>query len=163
MRLTSDAVSALVSQLEKEFRSIEENWDLNTVAWERIEHGADHPLDWAALGYTLHAAYTAMENYFLRVVKAFENDVPRESWHREVLDRMQLEVSGVRPALLDRDSTRLIDELRAFRHVFRSLYDERLDPERLALLQRRAPTARAAFARAHEAFLPKVVALIEEQ
>ncbi len=52
----------------KEFRAIEENRTLNTEAWERIVHGADHPLDSSALGYTLHAVYTAMENYFLHGV-----------------------------------------------------------------------------------------------
>ena len=161
MRLSPESVSALVTQLEKEFRTVEDNWDLNAEAWGRIQNGADHALDWAALGYTLHAVYTAMENYFLRVCKAFENDLPRDSWHREVLDRMQLDIPGVRPALFDRETTRLIDEFRAFRHVFRTLYDDRLDTERLALLQRRTPAARTAFARAHAVFLPKVVALIE--
>lgn len=161
MHPTPEAVSTLVVQLEKEFRAMEENWQLNTEAWQRIERGADHALDWAALGYTLHAVYTAMENYFLRIAKAFENDLPREAWHREVLDRMQLEIPGVRPALLDRSGVRLIDELRAFRHVFRTLYDDRFDTERLTLLQSRTAEIRAAFATAHIAFLTKVVALVE--
>lgn len=161
MLQTPEAIAALIAQLEKEYRAVEENWDLNDDAWGRIRNGADHPLDWAALGYTLHAVYTSMENYFLRIAKAFENDLPGESWHRELLDRMQLEIPGVRPALLDRESVRVIDELRAFRHVFRTLYDERLDAERLALLQKRMPSARAAFTRAHDAFVRKVAAILD--
>ena len=85
MLRTPDAPAPLVSQLEKEYRAIEENWGLNETAWARIEHGADHALDWAALGYTMHAVYTSMEACFLRIAKSCENDLPRESWHRELL------------------------------------------------------------------------------
>lgn len=161
MLQSPEAAAALVAHLEKESRAVAENWELNDSAWERIARGADNTLDWAALGYTLHAVYTSMENYFLRIAKAFENDLPSESWHRELLDRMQLEIPGVRPALLDKETVRLIDELRAFRHVFRTLYDERLDAERLALLQSRMPRVREEFARAHETFVAKIVALTE--
>jgi hypothetical protein len=76
-------------ELDKEYRSIGENWELNRQAWERIQNGAKHVLDWSALGYTLHIVYTAMENYFLRISKVFENNLPRESWHKELLERMQ--------------------------------------------------------------------------
>lgn len=161
MLLSSEAASTLVAQLTKEMRTLAENWELNHTAWSRITAGADDPLDWAALGYTLHAVYTSMANYFLRISKAFENDLPSDSWHRELIDRMQLDIPGIRPALLDRATARLVDELRAFRHVFRTLYDERLDPERVALLQRRMPATRVGFSQAHEAFVAKILTIVD--
>ncbi len=75
-------------------------------------------LDWAALGYTLHVLYTSMENYFLRISKFFENDLPRDARHKELLERMELEIPGIRPALLDRNTALLLMHGRAFR-VFR--------------------------------------------
>lgn len=156
MHLEAERCAALVSALANEYEAIEDNWKLNEEAWARIEAGAEHVLDWSALGYTLHTVYTGMENYFLRVAKAFENDVPPESWHRELLHRMSLAIPGVRPALFTKEQVRLIDQLRSFRHVFRHLYDDRLDPERLRLLQSRVPAMREAFRNAHDGFIDAI-------
>lgn len=156
MNLDAEKRAALVSALTNEYEAIEDNWRLNEEAWERIESGAEHVLDWSALGYTLHTVYTGMENYFMRVAKAFENDVPPESWHRELLHRMSLAIPGVRPALLPKELVRLIDQLRSFRHVFRHLYDDRLDPDRIRLLQSRVPAMRAGFGSAHASFIESI-------
>lgn len=156
---SAQTLAELTAQLNLEFQAIEENWELNTQAWQRIQEGASHQLDWSALGYTLHTVYTAMENYFLRICKAFENNLPTESGHRELLQRMELEIPGLRPALLDRETARALDQLRAFRHVFRNLYDDRLDPERLTILQRRAGAVRGAFQAAHVRYLERLADL----
>ena len=153
---SAQTIAELSAHLNLEFQAIEENWELNAEAWQRIQEGASHQLDWSALGYTLHTVYTAMENYFLRICKAFENNLPAESWHRELLQRMALEIPGLRPALLDRGTARALDQLRAFRHVFRNLYDDRLDPERLTILQRRAAPVRIAFQAAHARYLERL-------
>ena len=61
MTLDPEKITSLIAQLGKEYQVIEENWDLNRRAWERIHQGADDILDWSALGYTLHVVYTSME------------------------------------------------------------------------------------------------------
>ena len=71
---------------------------------------------------------------------------------RELVDRMTLEIDGVRPRLLDRTLAREIHELRAFRHVFRNIYGSRLDPERMRILQVRVPASITAFRAAHAEF-----------
>lgn len=162
MNLDPEKRAALVAALTNEYEAIEANWRLNEEAWARIESGAEHVLDWSALGYTLHTVYTGMENYFVRVAKAFENDVPPESWHRELLHRMTLAIPGVRPALLSKEQVRMIDQLRSFRHVFRHLYDDRLDPDRLRLLQSRVPDMRAGFGRAHSNFIEAIADLTDD-
>ena len=151
-----EEATALIAQLEKEFQAVEDNWELNREAWERIQNGARHALDWSALGYTLHVVYTAMENYFLRISKTFENNLSGESWHKDLVEMMQLSLPGTRPALLDRETARLVGELRSFRHVFRGMYDDRLDPERMELLQKKAPRIRKVFAAAHRDFCAAV-------
>jgi hypothetical protein len=105
-------------------------------AWDRIEKGADDPIDWGALGFTIHSAYGILENYFLRVSKLFENDLPSDRWHRAPVEKMALEIPGIRPALLSRESsTRCARELLKFRHRFRNLYGEALDPEKMGEIQ----------------------------
>jgi hypothetical protein len=128
----------------------EDKWRLMKEKLARIE---PDEFDYVALGYTLSNLYGVMEGYFLRVAKAFENRIDPSRWHRDLLDRMAIEVSGVRPAILLPAEKIAIDELRAFRHVFRHIYQGQLDVEKLSLVDRRAPAAIAAFRDAHERFL----------
>lgn len=127
----------------------EEKWRLVKAKLARLE---PDEFDYLALAYTLASLYAVMEGYFLRVAKAFENRLDPAQWHRHLLDRMAVEIAGVRPALLAPEERAAIDELRAFRHVFRHIYQGQLDVEKLQLVDRRAPAALAAFRDAHERF-----------
>jgi uncharacterized protein YutE (UPF0331/DUF86 family) len=88
--------------------------------------------DLAAIAYTLHNLYNALENSFEQISRSCENHVTDPAqWHKELLDKMFLEIPGVRPAVLREDTRRLLNDLRGFRHVFRHSYDFEIDPERL--------------------------------
>jgi hypothetical protein len=83
-------------------------------------------------GYQLHNLYNAIEDLFKIVANAFENSVTDLSrWHTELLRRMALDIQGIRPALLSTESAELLNELRAFRHLFRHAYRVRLDSSRV--------------------------------
>ncbi len=125
----------------------------NHCAQERIDTGAIDELDWAALGYTIHNIYCLMENYFLRIATFFENQLDEDTWHRSLVERMTTEVPGIRPRFMDRETGNSIDELRAFRHVFRNRYQGALDAERLALLQSRVLGLLGEFRNAHFKFV----------
>jgi hypothetical protein len=48
-------------------------------------------------GYRLHNLYTAFENIFHNIAIAFENTLDdRSGWHRQLLERMRLDLSPVR-------------------------------------------------------------------
>jgi hypothetical protein len=97
------------------------------------------------VSYLLNNIYSSLEDQFLKIAKVFENRVENPaSWHREWLERMQIEVEGVRPRVLRRASFRLLNELRGFRHVFRSSYAFELDEERVRLVLRRWEKGKAA-------------------
>ena len=145
-------IETLLAELDADVAGLAELVETNARAAGRVRSGAGDDLDWAALGYTIHNIYNALESYFLRVSKFFENDLPAATWHRELVDRMTLEIDGVRPRLLDRTLAREIHELRAFRHVFRNIYGSRLDPERMRILQVRVPASITAFRAAHAEF-----------
>jgi hypothetical protein len=134
----------------------------NAVALERVNAGAVHALDLAAWGYTLHGAYNVVENYFLRISKFFENHLPADSWHHELLERMRLNLSPFRPALLE-DPTlyESLDELRGFRHVFRHQYGLKLKRNKLALVQAAFDVVAKGFPVAHEQFLTRLRTLSE--
>lgn len=100
----------------------------------RLGESRELPADVAASwkGYTLHNVYSALEQTFERIARAFENQVDQpERYHAELLRRMTLEIPRVRPALLSRPAYEMLSELRSFRHVFRHAYDYELDPQRV--------------------------------
>jgi hypothetical protein len=138
--MNDDADRALlIAELEGDLEALPDLLESNTKSMERIGAGATEELDYAALGYTLHNLYNLMENSFFRIAKHFENDIGSEGWHKELLHRMTLSIEGIRPRVIDRHTAEKIDELRAFRHVFRNMYRKNLDPEKLLLLQKRLP------------------------
>ncbi|GAB6063114.1 ribonuclease toxin HepT-like protein [Deferrisoma palaeochoriense] len=154
--MSDEKAKVLRAELEADARDVEtvvEKYGLVKAKLARIE---PDEFDYVALAYTISSLYSAMENYFFRVAKAFENRIDPSRWHRHLLERMAIEVPGVRPAVLTAEERDRIDELRAFRHVFRHLYHRALDVEKLQLLDRRVPAALDAFRNAHRRFLERL-------
>ena len=143
----------LIAELEGDLNALPKLLETNSRSMERISAGAREELDYAALGYTLHNLYNLIENSFYRIAKHFENDLGSEGWHKELVHRMTLSIEGIRPRIIDADTAERIDELRAFRHVFRNMYRNSLDAERILLLQKRLPGILESWKRAIEAFI----------
>ncbi|KAF0220650.1 MAG: hypothetical protein FD174_974 [Geobacteraceae bacterium] len=117
--------------------------------------------DYVGLAYTIVNLYNLMENYCLRIAKYFEYNVDTLNWHKDLIKRMALEIDGIRPALLQSKDVPLIDELRAFRHVFRHIYQSELDVEKLKLVDSRTPKALDVFKSAHGRFIGNLQELID--
>ncbi len=91
------------------------------------------------IGYYLHNLYNAFESIFQRVAETFENDITNSSrWHALLLRRMTLDIEDIRPRLLSDEAYQCLDELRRFRHLFRSMYTSDLDVERMRLVLQKA-------------------------
>ncbi len=155
-------IDRLIGELTLDKGQVAEALKTNKRAQQRIQHGATDSLDYAALGYTIHNLYGIIENACLRISKFFENGLPKDAWHRELLDRMLLDIPNVRPAFFTRPDYELIDELRAFRHLFRNLYNRELDPERLMIIQNRVPRAVSAFGASVDRYFDFLAALKRE-
>jgi hypothetical protein len=103
------------------------------------------------IAYRLHSLYSAFENAFRNIAGMFENKLrDRAGWHRELLQRMKLDLIPIRPAVIDEEAYAKLDELLRFRNFFRCR--PRLDrgPEapaclRLSLADERAPARRGQF------------------
>jgi len=88
-----------------------------------------------SLAYQLHNLYCAFEDLMKIVADFFENHIDDSAhYHSALLWRMKMAIEGVRPALFSETSYKLLDSLRAFRHVFRHAYSYELDPKKLALV-----------------------------
>lgn len=139
MKETEGSLALLIAELEADLMALEDLEDANTRAKHRIDTGDREDLDYAALGYTLHNIYNLAENSFFRIAKHFENNLSAETWHKDLIQRMTLNIEGIRPAVLDQHSADLLDDLRSFRHVFRNMYRKNLSEKKLLTLQSDLP------------------------
>ena len=94
MKKTRADVARLVAELLLDSATMDELSALNERAAERIRAGATDDLDYAALGYTMHNIYGVIENACLRISKFFENGLSTDGWHKDLLNRMLLDIPG---------------------------------------------------------------------
>jgi hypothetical protein len=107
------------------------------VQTRKIDYDQD-PRFAESLAYQLHNLYCAFEDLFRIVAKFFENNIEDESrFHIQLLQRMTLDIEGVRPALISRHLFTALNELRAFRHAFRHAYSHDIDVDKLHLVLKR--------------------------
>lgn len=82
--------------------------------------------------------YTAIEDLFKQIAKAFENHIENMSnFHKELLIRMNTEVPTIRPSVISNQSLLMLDKVRAFRHFVRHAYDCELNESELLTIQNR--------------------------
>jgi len=111
------------------------------------------------VAYYLHNLYCAFESVFQRIVEVFGNHISdRAGWHADLLRRMTLDIEGLRPCLLSRIAYDALDELRRFRHVFRSAYRLHLDADRLTLVYRKAQVLE----RVYQADMARFLAFLDD-
>ena len=139
-------------RIRKDLGTLEKLWEeLESVELDASEIDKK---DVVFVGYQLHNFYNAAENIFRNIAEAFGNHLDAKSgWHAELLDRMRLDLTPLRPAVIDDESFDELDELRRFRHVFRAAYSVELDSQRMALVLRKALALRERLPRHIEGFL----------
>ena len=87
------------------------------------------PAGYDSSAHHLARCYNVIAQMALRVATAFENAVGDEKgWHTELIRRLSIRISDVRPALFPEELRQPLHELKAFRHVFVHAYDLELDP-----------------------------------
>lgn len=97
----------------------------------------------AAAASHIESFYTAVETVLMRISAVFGNNLRAESRHSDLLHKMTLPVSGLRPAVISSDTYGRLDELMRFRHFKRYYFQLEYDWDRLeyliALVRRAAP------------------------
>lgn len=137
--------------------AIRSDLDAITHMYDELDR---HPLtptssndDLIIIAYHLHNLYNAFENAFVAIASTFENSIDELGrWHAQLLERMRLDVSPLRPAVINAATYDALDELRRFRHLFRHAYALELDAERLQLVLRKAMKLREQYVSQFEQF-----------
>jgi len=85
--------------------------------------GDPDSVDLRAIASILHDFYTGIEKIFSRIALEMEGNLPEgENWHRQLLERMAVDIKKVRPAVISEELEVKLDEYLRFRHLFRHSY-----------------------------------------
>ena len=78
--------------------------------------------------------YTCLETILLRISQHFENRLDSARWHNDLLQKMTLEIEGVRVAAVSEAAFSPLFELLKFRHFKRYYFELEYDWDRLDFL-----------------------------
>ena len=133
-----DDISLLLSQIKK-----------SESVLNRIARGYDDFLktDFNVLGEKNTSAiviaeylvdyYTCLETMFLRISQFFENNLNKEKWHADLLEKMTLRIEGIREPVIPERTQGLLSELMKFRHFRRYYFELDYDWDKLRYLQKK--------------------------
>ena len=79
--------------------------------------------------------YTCAETLFLRISQFFENDLDGNRWHSDLLEKMLLQIDGVRDPVIGEETAQQLGELMRFRHFRRFYFELKYDWDKLDYLQ----------------------------
>ena len=135
---TQKQLAIFLSEFDDQLQVIENIYEDLKNKLQKIENQNTSKEAVESIGYWLHNLYCAFEDLFKIVSVFWENHIDANGkFHVSLLKRMRIEIKGVRPALIGEYSHICLNELRAFRHVFRHAYSYGLDDERVLCLLRK--------------------------
>ena len=81
--------------------------------------------------------YTCLETLFFRISQFFENNLKKERWHADLLEKMTLQIEGVREPVISDHTQAILSELMKFRHFRRYYFELNYDWDKLGYLQKK--------------------------
>jgi hypothetical protein len=123
-------VNILAARIINEIEKLKQLHDQHLADFPETPENEPTNVEKAAIGYTLHNFYNGCENIFRAVSEYYENNLNSPRYHRDLLERMTLDIPKIRPRLI---SDRLfvdLDDFLAFRHKFRHLYSFEIEWEK---------------------------------
>jgi len=116
----------------------------------------DEPAACRIIGSILHDYYVAVENIFKAIARRIDGSLlDGEFWHKELLEQMTLEITGIRPPVITSKTFVFLDELGGFRHVFRHVYGFSLSHERIIELLKTLPEVSSLLKKDLDTFMKK--------
>lgn len=86
------------------------------------------------IAQVLENYYTCLETLFLRISQYFENSLLKNKWHSDLLDKMILDIEGIRPPVVSSEIYKNLRELMRFRHFKRYYFELDYDWKKLDYL-----------------------------
>lgn len=136
----TESYVAVAGRIRRELDRIETVVDRAQAIWADAEPEDDSDYRVDAVALNLHGFYAGLERIFKTIATRVDRSMPEGgNWHQELLEQMNTDLPGVRPAVLSDASHKKLDRYRGFRHVVRTVYTFDFDPEQIDLLMKRLP------------------------
>lgn len=92
------------------------------------------------IGALLDNFYRGAEKVFEKIVRDIDGSLPQgDDWHKKLLRLVNIEVPGIRPAVIDEPTYRYLGEYLRFRHLQRNIYGYLLEWKRIEPLVENLP------------------------
>lgn len=128
--MDADGLTILLKEMEADCAVAR---DAAQKAAQRLRENQPGQLE--ACAYELSRFYNVVERMFERICEGFENHFEkRGDFHEKLIQRLALNLEGIRPAFIPKERMTDIRELKGFRHVMRHAYDLSLRADRLTEL-----------------------------
>lgn len=122
----------VAARVREEVANVERVVESLVDALEKFAPEPQHVVIVHGVAGLLHDFYTGIEKAFADVSPDLNGLAPgRDTWHRDLLHTMTLELPGVRPRALRPEIEQRLVEYLKFRHVYRNLYSFHLRWDRV--------------------------------
>lgn len=128
--MTNHAV--LIGRIQRELKDIDAQY-LQTRSQIEVARSTGQNAYWMAVSLGLHGIYTGLEKIFEQIARSVDGDLNKSSerWHKELLEQMTANIPNVRVSVIDEQTFQKLTQYLSFRHVVRSNYAYRLEPEKI--------------------------------
>jgi len=111
-----------------------------------------------SLAFQLHNLYCAFECLFRIVADHFENRVlGQKARNKKLLNRVAMNIAGIRPPLISEQSFLLFNELLIFRQMFRHDYRAKLEPDKIKIVLQKALALKKIYKIDFDTFLAQLI------
>ena len=131
----SEGIPELVAQIRANRRRLETVYQsMESALGDEIAQLGRTPISALIVAGLLENYYTCLETIHLRISQSFENKLESARWHNDLLQKMTLEIDGVRTAAVSDEAFPPLFELLKFRHFKRYYFELEYDWDRLDYL-----------------------------
>ena len=125
-------LTAVVEQHRKRLETV--RGTLESALTDKVARLGRTPVSALIVAGLLENYYTCLETIFLRISQHFDNRLGHDRWRQDLLQKMTLEIEGVRPAAVSEEALSPLSELLRFRHFKRYYFELEYDWDRLDFL-----------------------------
>lgn len=155
-----EKIAVLRSEIERDLQRLDRLFKNFSISYMQYEKTSEYA-KLVESAFYINQIYTGFEKIFKSIARTFENSIDEDYWHKSLLERMSLEIKGIRPALLSQNSFEYLNELRAFRHFFRHAYDVEIEKDKFKIVAEKAFKIKKLYKREIKNFLIFLDKLLE--
>ena len=134
----NDKTSTLISLINKNLKLLEKLFSsMDKVYKEDLKKVGKTNTSALMVAGLLENYYKCLETIFFRISQFFENNLIKDQWHRDLLEKMTLEIEGVRIAAVSEENYTKLIEILKFRHFRRYYFELEYDWDRLEFLRKK--------------------------